>query len=175
MEALEFHDQFSFIKGGLVFSDWLTTVSPTYAREIRTPAFGYGLEGLLNHREDMLTGILNGVDYALWNPGGDPHIPVHYNRRSLLHKAGNKRALLERLGLPVDGRGSRWSPHRPSGRSEGHRPRPGNALPMLLRRARSWWCWAAVTKLLEGVLARLVHSIRKHRPACRLRREHWRT
>jgi starch synthase len=101
MDALEFHDQFSFIKGGLVFSDWLTTVSPTYAQEIRTPAFGYGLEGLLNHREHKLTGILNGVDYTVWNPGGDPHIPVQYHRRSLVHKGENKRALLERMGLPV--------------------------------------------------------------------------
>jgi starch synthase len=101
MEALEFHDQFSFIKGGLVFSDWLTTVSPTYAQEIRTPAFGYGLEGLLNHRVDTLTGILNGVDYSVWNPGGDPHIPVQYNRRTLIHKTENKRALLKRFGLPV--------------------------------------------------------------------------
>ena len=100
MEALEFHDQLSFIKGGLVFSDWLTTVSPTYAREIRTPAFGYGLEGLLNHRVENLTGILNGVDYTVWNPGSDPHIPARYNRRSLSHKAGDKRALLERMGLP---------------------------------------------------------------------------
>jgi starch synthase len=101
MEAMEFHDRFSFIKGGLVFSDWLTTVSPTYAQEIRTPAFGYGLEGLLNHRGDTLAGILNGVDYTVWNPASDRHIPVPYNRRSLVHKSENKNALLERFGLPV--------------------------------------------------------------------------
>jgi starch synthase len=101
MEAMEFHDYFSFIKGGLVFADWLTTVSPTYAQEIRTRAFGYGLEGLLNHRKENLTGILNGVDYTIWNPGGDLQIPVPYNRRSLFHKAENKRALQERFGLPV--------------------------------------------------------------------------
>jgi starch synthase len=101
MEALEFHDRLSFIKGGLVYSDWLTTVSPTYAQEIRTRTLGYGLEGLLNHRKDTLTGILNGVDYTIWNPGGDLHIPVQYNRRSLFHKSENKRALLERFGLPV--------------------------------------------------------------------------
>jgi len=102
MEAMEFHDHFSFIKGGLVFADWLTTVSPTYAQEIRTRAFGCGLEGLLNHRKENLTGILNGVDYTIWNPGGDPQIPVPYNRRSLFHKAENKRALQERFGLPVN-------------------------------------------------------------------------
>jgi starch synthase len=101
MEALEFHERFSFIKGGLVFSDWLTTVSPTYAQEIRTPVFGCGLEGLLNHRGDTLTGILNGVDYATWNPGSDPHIPVQYNRRSLFRKIENKHALLEHFRLPV--------------------------------------------------------------------------
>jgi len=101
MEALEFHHQFSFIKGGLVFADWLTTVSPTYAQEIRTPAFGYGLEGLLNHRADTLTGILNGVDYSVWNPGSDAHIPARYTRRNLAHKTENKRALLARMGLPV--------------------------------------------------------------------------
>ena len=102
MEAMEFHDHFSFIKGGLVFADWLTTVSPTYAQEIRTRAFGCGLEGLLNHRKENLTGILNGVDYTIWNPGGDPQIPVPYNRRSLFYKAENKRALQERFGLPVN-------------------------------------------------------------------------
>ena len=102
MEAMEFHDHFSFIKGGLVFADWLTTVSPTYAQEIRTRAFGCGLEGLLNHRKENLTGILNGVDYTIWNPGGDLQIPVPYNRRSLFHKAENKRALQERFGLPVN-------------------------------------------------------------------------
>jgi starch synthase len=101
IQAMEFYDRFSFMKGGLVYSDWLTTVSPTYAEEIRSPAFGYGLEDLLNHRKDNLTGILNGVDYSLWNPGGDPHIPVQYNLRSLFHKIENKRALLERFRLPT--------------------------------------------------------------------------
>ena len=102
MEALEFHNQFSFIKGGLVFADWLTTVSPTYAREIQTPEFGYGLEGLISHRKDTLTGIVNGVDYAVWNPGRDPLIPVPFTQRSLFHKTENKRALQEYFGLPVD-------------------------------------------------------------------------
>ena len=102
MDAMEFHDQFSFIKGGLVFADWLTTVSPTYAREIQTPEFGYGLEGLIAHRKDNLTGIVNGVDYSVWNPGRDLHIPVQFTPRSLFHKIENKRALQEHFGLPVD-------------------------------------------------------------------------
>ena len=101
-DALEFHGSFSFIKGGLVYADWLTTVSPTYADEICTPEFGCGLEGLLTHRKETLTGILNGADYTIWNPGRDLHIPVQYNRRSLFHKTENKRALQEHFALPVD-------------------------------------------------------------------------
>jgi starch synthase len=101
-EAMEFHNQFSFIKGGLVFADWITTVSPTYAKEIRTKEFGCGLEGLLEHRKDNLTGIVNGVDYAVWNPGRDLHIPVQFNQRSLFHKTENKCALQEHFNLPVD-------------------------------------------------------------------------
>jgi starch synthase len=102
MESMEFHNQFSFIKGGLVFADWLTTVSPTYALEIQTSEYGCGLEGLIGHRTDNLTGIVNGVDYAVWNPGRDLHIPVQFNARSLTHKIENKRALQEHFSLPVD-------------------------------------------------------------------------
>jgi starch synthase len=101
-EAMEFHNNFSFIKGGLVFADWLTTVSPTYASEIQTPEFGYGLEGLISHRRHNLTGIVNGVDYSVWNPGRDTQIPVQYNQRCLFHKTENKHALQEHFGLPVD-------------------------------------------------------------------------
>ena len=102
MEAMEFHNQFSFIKGGLVFADWITTVSPTYAEEIQTSQYGYGLEGLISHRSDNLSGIVNGVDYSIWNPGRDLHIPVQFNARSLIHKLENKLALQEHFGLPVD-------------------------------------------------------------------------
>ena len=101
-EAMEFHNQFSFIKGGLVFADWITTVSPTYAKEICTSEFGCGLEGLIAHRKDNLTGIVNGVDYAVWNPGRDLNIPVQFTQRSLFHKTENKSALQERFELPVD-------------------------------------------------------------------------
>ena len=102
MEAMEFHNQFSFIKGGLVFADWVTTVSPTYAEEIQTSEYGYGLEGLISHRKDNLTGIVNGVDYTVWNPGRDLLIPVQFNARSLTHKIENKLALQEHFGLPRD-------------------------------------------------------------------------
>jgi len=100
MEAMEFHDTFSFIKGGLVYADWLTTVSPTYAEEICTREFGYGLEGLLGYRRNNLTGILNGIDYSVWNPGRDLLIPIQFNRRSLFHKQENKHAVQEHFALP---------------------------------------------------------------------------
>jgi starch synthase len=101
MNALEFHDQMSFIKGGLIFSDWITTVSPTYAREIQTAEFGCGLEGLMKQRSACLTGILNGVDYQVWNPGRDRLIPHAYTARTLRLKQENKTALQEAFGLPV--------------------------------------------------------------------------
>ncbi|HSH28318.1 MAG TPA: glycogen synthase GlgA, partial [Thiohalobacter sp.] len=100
LHALEFHGQLAFIKGGLVFADWITTVSPTYAREIQTPAFGGGLEGLLRVRADRLRGILNGVDYRIWNPAQDPHLPQPYHSRSLAGKAVNKAQLQREFGLP---------------------------------------------------------------------------
>lgn len=100
MHAMEFYGQFSFIKGGLVFADRLTTVSPTYAREIQTPEFGYGLEGLLRHRARHLAGILNGADYRVWDPARDPFIEQTYNARSLRGKAADKAALQRHMGLP---------------------------------------------------------------------------
>ena len=102
MEAMEFHGQFSFIKGGLAFADHLTTVSPTYAREIRTAAFGYGLEGLLNHRANRLTGILNGIDYTIWDPASDPLIPAQFTAHDLAGKAHNKEVLQKRFGLAIN-------------------------------------------------------------------------
>ena len=102
MEGLEFHDQLSFIKGGLVFADWISTVSPRYAREIRTPHFGCGLEGLLEHRKSQLSGILNGVDYSTWSPGRDPLIARRYTLRTLRLKLENKRVLQAAFNLPDD-------------------------------------------------------------------------
>ncbi|MDA1107610.1 MAG: glycogen synthase GlgA [Proteobacteria bacterium] len=99
-EALEFHGRVSFLKGGLIFADRLTTVSPTYAKEIQTPEFGYGLEGLLAHRARHLTGILNGADYGVWNPAHDPLIAAHYGPDTLHLKAANKDVLQRQLGLP---------------------------------------------------------------------------
>ncbi len=82
LDTLEFHDKISFIKGGLVFSDWITTVSPTYAKEIRTTSLDAALKGCSNHRKDRLTGILNGVDYQVWSPGRDRLLPQTYTART---------------------------------------------------------------------------------------------
>jgi starch synthase len=102
MYGLEFHGNFSFIKGGLVYADRINTVSPTYAQEIQQPEFGYGLDGLLRHRSERLSGILNGIDTRVWNPATDPQLAVKYDMQSLDKKTGNKTALQQQLGLPVD-------------------------------------------------------------------------
>ncbi|BAV33418.1 glycogen synthase [Sulfuricaulis limicola] len=101
-EALEFHDQLSFMKGGLVFADQLTTVSPTYAREIQTPEFGDGLDGLLRRRAARLSGILNGIDDAEWDPARDRYLVNHYSAGRLQGKAANKLALQREFGLPLE-------------------------------------------------------------------------
>ncbi len=101
-ECLEFYGQMSFIKGGLVFADFVTTVSPSYAKEIQKPEFGYGLDGLLRYRNKVLAGILNGIDCDEWNPGTDPHLTATYNRRTLSNKTKNKMALQASMGLTVD-------------------------------------------------------------------------
>jgi len=100
--GLEFHEMFSFIKGGLVFSDRITTVSPTYAQEIQTPEFGYGLEGLLSHNHEKLSGIINGIDMDDWNPETDPAISQNYNASNLDNKQVNKIELQKYSDLPVD-------------------------------------------------------------------------
>jgi starch synthase len=100
-EALEFYDQMSFIKGGLVFADRISTVSPTYAQEIQEKADGCGLEGLLSHRKDQLSGILNGIDMEAWNPATDPLIEPHFDLKTLKNRKQLKAQLQEKSGLPV--------------------------------------------------------------------------
>lgn len=100
--TLEFHGRLSFIKGGLTFADRLVAVSPTYAREITTPEYGCGLDGLLRHRGADLIGILNGVDYAAWDPRRDLYIPQQYWVDDLDHKGDDKAALQKTSGLNVD-------------------------------------------------------------------------
>jgi starch synthase len=100
-EAMEFHDQLSFMKAGLTFADALTTVSPTYAREIRTPEGGHSLDPLLRHRARDLHGILNGIDTAEWDPAKDPHLPAHFSARAFSGKARCKAALQRETRLPL--------------------------------------------------------------------------
>ncbi len=99
-QGLEFHGKLSFIKGGIGFADHITTVSPSYAREILTPQQGFGLDGLLNHRAGVLTGILNGVDYREWDPGKDRHLVARYSADDLSGKARCKAALQHHFKLP---------------------------------------------------------------------------
>jgi starch synthase len=102
MHTLEFHGQLSFIKGGLVYADRITTVSPQYAREIQKDEHGCGLNGLLTVRAERLSGILNGIDEHDWNPATDNRIPHHFNAEDLTGKALNKQVLQQRLGLALE-------------------------------------------------------------------------
>lgn len=101
MEGLEFWGQLSFMKAGLHYADRLTTVSPSYAREIQQPEHGCGLDGLLRRRQADLSGILNGVDEAIWNPATDPHLAQRYSADELRGKAACKAALQSQAGLNV--------------------------------------------------------------------------
>jgi starch synthase len=98
-DQLEFHGDVNLMKGAIVAADYVTTVSPTYSREIQTPEHGFGLDGLLRARRGRLTGILNGVDYSEWDPATDRHLPAHYQPADLSGKAACKRAALNALGF----------------------------------------------------------------------------
>ncbi len=104
MDALEFWGQISLLKGGIVFSDSITTVSPTYAREIQTKEYGSGFDGVLSTRAADLHGILNGIDTDRWDPRRDPFLPEPYDERSVEKKDAAKRALVELLrpGMPFE-------------------------------------------------------------------------
>ena len=101
-EGLEFHGRGSFMKAGLVFADRITTVSPRYAQEICTPEFGHGYEGVIGARRNVLIGILNGVDYKLWDPTTDRHSDKLFSARSLDGKATCKAAVRASLGLRAE-------------------------------------------------------------------------
>jgi len=100
--GLEYHGQLSFMKAGLKFSDRVTTVSPTYAREISTLEFGCGLDGVIRSRSAHVRGILNGIDTAVWNPAADPAIAVSYDAARPDGKAACRRALQAEAGLDTD-------------------------------------------------------------------------
>ncbi len=103
MDGIEFYDKMNFMKAGIVFSDFITTVSIKYAEEICSSVeFGYGLQGVLSDRCGILQGILNGVDYTVWNPLKDEYIPQKYSGRNLVKKLENKKYLLEKFGLPFN-------------------------------------------------------------------------
>lgn len=101
INGLEYHGQVSFMKSGLYYADQITTVSPTYAQEIQTPDQGCGLDGLLRGRAGTLTGILNAVDSAVWNPATDALLPQNFDVRRTGGKALCKAALQAALGLEV--------------------------------------------------------------------------
>jgi len=103
IEGAEYYGALSYLKAGITYSDMITTVSSTYAEEILTPEFGGGMEGVLEYRNGDLVGILNGVDYEVWDPETDPMIPAPYSMEDLNGKEKSKEVLLECLGLPTDG------------------------------------------------------------------------
>jgi starch synthase len=102
VDALEFYGKVNFLKGGLLYADYLTTVSRRYAKEIQTPEYGWGLDGAIQGRADRLVGILNGADYAEWSPEGDKLIAQNYSVHNLEGKKACKKDLLEAFGLPAD-------------------------------------------------------------------------
>ncbi|MFQ5927924.1 MAG: glycogen synthase GlgA [Terriglobia bacterium] len=102
MEALEFYGKANYLKGGIVFSDYLTTVSRKYAEEIQTPEYGHGLDGILRKRSDRIVGILNGVDYAEWSPETDKFLAAHYSAASRAGKQACKKDLLAQFQLPTN-------------------------------------------------------------------------
>jgi starch synthase len=105
--GIEFFGNVNFLKGGLIYSDYLTTVSPKYAQEIQTSEFGFGLEGVIRSRGDRMVGILNGVDYSTWSPDKDTLIPLKYSAKNMAGKRACKEALLEEMHMLRD------NPNRP--------------------------------------------------------------
>ena len=104
IDGVEYYGSLSFLKAGLQTADWITTVSPNYAREIQSPEYGFGLDGLLRHRSARLSGILNGIDTATRDPAADAYIRCRYDAAHLECKIENKRSLQARLGLALDER-----------------------------------------------------------------------
>lgn len=102
-KALEFHGDLNFLKTGVLLADMVTTVSPTYAEEIRTAQHGCGLEGVLRARGDRLCGITNGIDDAIWNPATDPHLVQNYDVNTwIAGKVANKQSLQQEFGLELN-------------------------------------------------------------------------
>ncbi len=102
IDGFEFYNKINLLKGGIVFADAITTVSPTYASEIQTLDLGFGLDGLLRLRKNVLSGILNGVDYSVWDPNTDKFITQNYSAANPQDKAANKEELQRVCRLPVN-------------------------------------------------------------------------
>jgi starch synthase len=102
MEGIEYYGQVSALKAGLMYADRVTTVSPTYAKEICTPAHAYGLDGVIRLRAGAVSGIRNGIDTSVWNPATDGMLAARYEANNVAGKAANRVALLRRLGWPED-------------------------------------------------------------------------
>jgi starch synthase len=103
LDGVEYYGGVGFLKAGLQAASAITTVSPTYAQEIRTPAFGMGLDGLINLRAADLAGIVNGIDVDIWNPATDRHLAANFSAKTLKSRAINKQAVEERFQLDHDG------------------------------------------------------------------------
>jgi starch synthase len=131
---------FSGMAQGILWSDVVSTVSPTYAREIQTPEFGAGLDALLRSRNDRLAAVLNGLDYEVFDPARDPHIAANFDAEALDRRGENKKALQERVGLPV-------RPRAPlAGMVSRLYDQKGSdlvalAFRRLLSATCNWWCW----------------------------------
>ena len=102
IDGVEYHGTIGYLKAGLALADRITTVSPTYAAEIRTPEDGMGLDGLLRKRANVLSGILNGIDDSVWNPATDAYLPARFDARRLSRRAANRTSLQTRFGLDPD-------------------------------------------------------------------------
>uniref|UniRef100_E6PZJ0 Putative Starch synthase n=1 Tax=mine drainage metagenome TaxID=410659 RepID=E6PZJ0_9ZZZZ len=174
-DKLEQNDTFNFLKGGTVFSDYITTVSPTYAREIQGPEFGLGLEGIFSRRHWDMRGILNGVDYSQWNPASDGHLAAHYSAEEMAGKAECRRDLLHAFGLAnVPRRRRCWglSPALQRRRASTFWPPLPISLPSAI------WCWwrsgpaSRTTKTFSAALPRGIPARWRSRCAMMTR---WRT
>lgn len=105
-KEMEFYGKINFLKGALIYSDILNTVSPTYAQEIQSSSLGCGLEGVLKDRAVDLFGVVNGIDMRVWNPANDPALPVAFSAENPAGRAASRKTLLERFNLPTDGEGA---------------------------------------------------------------------
>jgi starch synthase len=103
IDGVEYWGKLSYLKAGINFSEMVTTVSPRYAKEIQTPEFGFGFDGILRRKSQQLRGILNGIDVGVWNPAADPYLPQPYGADSLELKTASKRALFDAIGWPTAG------------------------------------------------------------------------